>query len=417
LRYDDTEHTEHTLIRQVKDVHVYGLSFDWDREELDCLTITGTTWTAIAAPYLKRGRGQRVEEKEDEDVNWGNAFKKSRVQARRPHVGNARDVLEPRVAPTAAASLASAPLVEPPPDFVEVEEIMVLPGPSCDAESPVQFIADPVLAAEGFFADTDGACGDDIPVAEPGGLATPVADPANPDEPPCSEGDVNKNDSDISSVDSSSDSSSSSSSSSNRLVRARRSTVFGSIGWTIAPIYSNKSGVAIQTGWVCVCGQHWNEGDGLEYKKQLIFGDKMDPEEARLRIKLWLLAGLAMMPRMLWQGRNTSPFSLETSLCQMSSWSTTWHHNPLRRGVGEKLRSSSQIIGCMINVGQAAIFSWPTPRQPTWFMLMACDIDFQRTKPICYNLSRLFLPERTPMWSVCVSVCVCVRGVCVCVRV
>lgn len=272
------------LFRQVTEVQAFSLSFAWDEEDLDCLTIAGASLIATASPTLKRARCQRVEEdQENEDVNWGRALKRSRVRARGPQHGGDRDVLEPRprVAPRADAlgalrAVARPAVPVPPPDFEEVEEHFVMPPCGGNFVEP----ADRVLQ------------GDDTPIAEPGGPVTPVVEP-----PPFSEDECvdDKGDSDISSVDSSSDSSESSSSSHRHgVARAPRSVPFGSIGWTIAPIMSNKTGESIQIGWGCVCGQHWNEADNRECKKQLIYGDKMDPDEARVRIKRWLLEGVTI---------------------------------------------------------------------------------------------------------------------------
>jgi hypothetical protein len=275
----------------VRDIHVYGLNFDWDEEEMDCLTVSGKTWTEIVSHLVVHGHVPRVVEKEDEDVDWGSALKKARVRTRKPHAANARDVLEPRAAPPMAAP--GAVVAEPPPDFIEVEEILEPP----EAESPMRSSSFPTLFAEMSVDDTRVLGGTVTPIAHPFGAASPVAESSDIEPPPFSEDEGDIKDSDISSVDSSSDSSSGSSSSSSsdrRVARSRRSTLFGSMGWSIAPIYSNKSGVPIQIGWGCVCGQHWNEGDGNECKKQLIYGDQMSPLEAKLRIKLWLVEGLGI---------------------------------------------------------------------------------------------------------------------------
>lgn len=77
--------------------------------------------------------------------------------------------------------------------------------------------------------------------------------------------------------------------------RARRGERSGAFGpWAIAPIFSNRAGgEPEQIGWGATCRQHSDPGDPPHRwcKKQLIFGKTMCPQEARCRIKQWLLAG------------------------------------------------------------------------------------------------------------------------------
>lgn len=62
------------------------------------------------------------------------------------------------------------------------------------------------------------------------------------------------------------------------------------------PIFSRRAGAEpLHIGWGgAVCGGHLNHDDGpaVKCKKALMFGTGMPPNEARVRIRQWLLEGL-----------------------------------------------------------------------------------------------------------------------------
>lgn len=75
---------------------------------------------------------------------------------------------------------------------------------------------------------------------------------------------------------------------------ARRGFPWGPAPWKLAPIMSNVGGpTPVQIGWGATCGCHKNVADGnsIQCKKQIVAGQKMSLDEARLRMKLWLLKG------------------------------------------------------------------------------------------------------------------------------
>ena len=78
-------------------------------------------------------------------------------------------------------------------------------------------------------------------------------------------------------------------------------------------------------GWGATCGRHEDEGSTLRCKVSLNTGDKLSSDEAQLRLKRWLIAGLtcggtrvdhmAIRPRDLAAG--VSPAELEAAVLQV----------------------------------------------------------------------------------------------------
>jgi hypothetical protein len=74
--------------------------------------------------------------------------------------------------------------------------------------------------------------------------------------------------------------------------RRARAMPFGTNGQSVSPIYSNKDGNQILKGWGATCKQHLNAFDHSKAvcKKSITLG-RCSSDEARLRMKLWLIHG------------------------------------------------------------------------------------------------------------------------------
>jgi hypothetical protein len=143
-----------------------------------------------------------------------------------------------------------------------------------------------LLGSDTPIADASDDC-DDGDVGCPAAAADIAAEPEDPGDSSAS----------VSSGSSDSSDSDSDSTGSDRAPRESRSIRWGVLGWTIAPIFRRSDGgLSHQIGWGAVCGCHNDPTDAIrtQCKKQLVFGDSMHPDEAKVRIKQWLLEGLLL---------------------------------------------------------------------------------------------------------------------------
>ena len=265
---------------QVHRVTVHLLKFNWSTDNLDELVISGidtsqTIEPPAAAAAPASGEGDTLGT-DDDEPDWGSAMQPARKKRRAGRLGGDGPVPPPGREHHCPGGEELDEFEELPSD-VPVEE-------GVDAWFGFGDDEDPHAPAD-LAPDGDAAVGDREVASDVGGAASGSSSSS----------------SSSSSRQSSSSTSSISSSADRRRARragggggrAKRSTEWGSIGWTVAPIVSRKRG-GLQIGWGAICSGHLNATDGRnkKCKKHFSFVNFCDTDVARVRIKLWLLEGL-----------------------------------------------------------------------------------------------------------------------------